>query len=252
MTWLEIILLALAGFAGGVANAVAGGGSFFSFPVMVAFGMSTLDANATTAVGFVPGSLATTAAYWQDTRHRLREILPFALVGIAGGVIGALLLIGIGDEGFRPTVPWLLALATLIFALSGWIKSYIARFTRQGARHAKTIAYVLMGIAAIYGGFFGAGLGIMVLATLAVIEEGDFHRANATKNILCMLAQATAVVLFIWSGLVHWPQALVTIAGAIFGGYFGIVVARKVPEIWVRIVVVAVGAVLSAVFFLRG
>lgn len=252
MTILEIVLLALAGFAGGVANAVAGGGTFFSFPLMVAFGMTTLDANATTAVGFVPGSLATAAAYWKDTRRRIREVIPFALIGIAGGVAGALLLIGIGDAGFRPTVPWLLALATLTFAFSGKIKAWTARFTRTGARYARAVAYLLMGIVAIYGGFFGAGQGIMVLATLAVIEDGDFHRANATKNIICMLAQAVAVILFIWSGLVHWPQALVTIAGAIFGGYFGIVVARKVPEIWVRAVVVAIGAGLAVVFFLRG
>jgi uncharacterized membrane protein YfcA len=252
MSGLEIVLLALAGFAGGVANAVAGGGTFFSFPIMVAFGMTTLDANATTAVGFVPGSLATTAAYWPETRHRIREILPFALVGIAGGVIGGLLVIGIGDAGFRPTVPWLLAGATLVFAFSGRIKTFTARFTQKGARHAKMAAYVLMSLAAIYGGFFGAGLGIMVLATLAVIEDGDFHRANATKNILCVLAQAMAVALFIWNGLVHWPQALITIAGAILGGYYGIVVARRVPEHIVRAVVVAIGAVLSAVFFLRG
>jgi uncharacterized membrane protein YfcA len=252
MTFTEIVLLALAGFAGGVANAVAGGGTFFSFPIMVAFGMSTLDANATTAVGFVPGSLATTAAYWQDTRHRVREIVPFALIGIAGGVVGALLVIGIGDAGFRPTVPWLLAGATLVFAFSGKIKAYTARFTQKGARHAKAIAYVLMGLAAIYGGFFGAGLGIMVLATLAVIEDGDFHRANATKNILCVLAQIMAVVLFVWNGLVHWPQALVTITGAILGGYYGIVVARRVPEHIVRAVVVAVGTVLSLIFFVRG
>lgn len=252
MSWLEIVLLALAGIAGGVANAVAGGGTFFSFPIMVAFGMSTLDANATTAVGFVPGSMATAAAYWQDTRKRLRETIPYALIGMAGGVAGALLLIEIGDEGFRPTVPWLLAGATLIFALSGRIKTVTARFTQKGARHARSFAFAAMGIAAIYGGFFGAGLGIMLLATLAVIEQGDFHRANAIKNIVAMLSQATAVVLFVWSGLVHWPQALVTIAGAIFGGYFGIVVARRVPDIWVRTVVVLVGAGLSAVFFLQG
>lgn len=252
MSGLEIVLLALAGFVGGIANAVAGGGSFFSFPLMVAFGMSTLDANATTAVGFVPGTLATTAAYWGETRKRLREIAPFALIGIAGGVAGALLLIAIGDEGFRPTVPWLLAGATLVFAFSGRIKASTARFTQKGARHAKTAAYVLMGLAAIYGGFFGAGLGIMLLATLAVIQDGDFHRTNATKNILCLLAQAMAVALFIWNGLVHWPQALITIAGAILGGYYGIVVARRVPDIWIRAVVVAVGAILSLIFFVRG
>ena len=149
-------------------------------------------------------------------------------------------------------MPWLLALATLTFAFSGKIRVWTARFTQTGARYARAVAYLLMGIVAIYGGFFGAGQGIMVLATLAVIQDGDFHRTNATKNIICMLAQAVAVILFIWGGLVHWPQALVTIAGAIFGGYFGIVVARKVPEIWVRAVVVAVGAGLSIVFFLRG
>src|SRR5690606_26400497 len=117
----EIVLLAVTGLAAGVANAVAGGGTFFVFPVMVAFGMPTLDANASSAVGLIPGSLATGAAYGREPRDRLREILPYGLLGIAGGLVGGWLLVAIGDSGFRPLVPWLIGFATVTFAFSNHI-----------------------------------------------------------------------------------------------------------------------------------
>lgn len=252
MSLPEIVLLLVTGFLAGVANAVAGGGTFFTFAAMVGFGMPTLNANATSTIALVPGSLATTIAYLPETRKNWRKALPFALLGVAGGVIGAWLLVLIGDQGFRPMVPWLIALATAAFAFSGALRRFAGRVAGHATWPMRVFAFGLMSLVAIYGGFFGAGMGIMLLATLAIIEEGDFHKANAIKNIVATVSQAVAAVLFVWKGLVWWPQMLVTVAGCVVGGYSGVLVARRVPDTIIRGIVVAVGAMLSVVFFIRG
>jgi uncharacterized membrane protein YfcA len=179
------------------------------------------------------------------------EMLAFGAIGAVGGLCGALILIGIGDEGFRPLVPWLLAAATLLFALSGIIRPLLARVGRSNGWSAQLTAYLIMAVSSVYGGFFGAGMGIVMLAGLALVSQGDFHKANAIKNLVGMLTQALAIVLFIAGGLVHWGPALVTMVAGIAGGYLGVRIARGVPEPIVRGAVVAAGTVLSLVFFLR-
>lgn len=250
MSAAEIVVLALAGFVGGIANAVAGGGTFFTFAAMVAFGLSTLDANATSAISFIPASFAIGAAYRDETLARWREIIPYGVLGLVGGLSGALLLIWLGDARFRPLVPWLLGGATLLFAFSDQIRVAVQRVAGHGGV-GPLIGNGLVAVVALYGGFFGAGMGIMLLAALALLEHGDFHTANATKNIVATLSQTLAVVLFIIGGLVHWPQAIVTMLAGAAGGFVGIVVARRVPTVIVRGVVVAVGAVLTIVFAIR-
>jgi uncharacterized protein len=246
----EIIVLAVAGFIAGVANAVAGGGTFFTFAAFVAFGMPTLAANATSAVALVPGSLATALAYRRETLAHWREILPGMAIGVIGGIGGAWLLVAIGDEGFRPLVPWLIGGATALFALSTRIR--IALQKSAGPHGLGRIpGLVLIAVVAVYGGFFGAGMGIMLLAALAVMGNGDFHRANAIKNAVAVTSQSVAVVVFATGGLVRWPQAIVTTLAAMAGGYLGVMLARRLPEAVVRAVVVTVGAALTLVFFLR-
>lgn len=245
------MVLVLTGFAAGIVNAVAGGGTFFTFAAMVGFGMPTLNANATSAVALVPGSLASTLAYAAETRKNWRQAVPFVLLGVFGGVAGGLLLIRVGDEGFRPLVPWLLGIATLTFALSGRIRALSAGLNGRHGTAMHAAAYGLIGLVGIYGGFFGAGMGIMLLAALAIVGITKFHTANALKNIVATLAQAVAVVLFIANGLVLWKQAAIVTLAGIAGGYLGVMVARRVPEPVVRGVVVAVGAVLTVVFFFK-
>lgn len=251
MDVLHFLLLAVAGFAAGTVNAVAGGGTFFTFSALVAGGLPTLDANATSAVALTPANIASVAGYRHEMRLYWREVIPFSIIGAVGGFAGGMLLIGLGDAGFRPLVPWLLLLATLLFALSGKIRALIAPFIEGTHPAARAVAYVLMAIVSVYGGFFGAGMGIMMLAAMAIIEGGNYHKANLIKNMVSFFAQGLSIVLLISGGLVHWPQALVTMASSIIGGFVGVLVARRVPEKVVRAIVVTVGAALTVIFFLK-
>lgn len=251
MTLFEFLLLAVAGFAAGAVNAIAGGGTFFTFSALVAGGLPTLDANATSAVALTPANIASVTAYRKEFRLYWREIVPFSVIGAIGGIVGAVLLVRLGDIGFRPLVPWLLLVATVLFALSGRLRQFIAPFVESRSPAARATAYGLMAIVSVYGGFFGAGMGIMMLAAMAVIEGGNFHKANTIKNMVSFFAQGAAIILLIAGGLVHWPQAIVTMVASIVGGYLGVGVARRVPETIIRAAVVSVGAVLTVIFFMR-
>ncbi len=252
MTLFQILLLAAAGFAAGTVNAVAGGGTFATFAALVACGLPTLDANATSAVALTPANLASVVAYRSEVRNHFRAMLPYTLIGLCGGAIGALLLIWLGDGGFRPLVPWLLLSATLMFAFSDRIRALTVPAAHGRGGASRLIAFVVMALATIYGGFFGAGMGIMMLAALAVIGSGDYHQDNAIKNVVAFLIQIVSSALLIAGGLVHWPHALVTIVASMIGGYWGVSVARNVPVKVIRATVVLVGAALTVIFFLRG
>jgi uncharacterized membrane protein YfcA len=251
VTLFEFLLLAVAGFAAGAVNAIAGGGTFFTFSALVAGGLPTLDANATSAVALTPANIASVTAYRAEFRLYWREIVPFSIIGAIGGIVGAVLLVRLGDVGFRPLVPWLLLVATVLFALSGRLRQFIAPFVESRSPAARATAYGLMSIVSVYGGFFGAGMGIMMLAAMAVIEGGNYHKANTIKNMVSFFAQGAAIILLIAGGLVHWPQAIVTMVASIVGGYLGVGVARRVPEKIIRAAVVSVGAVLTVIFFIR-
>ena len=251
VTLLQIVVLAAAGFAAGTVNAIAGGGTFITFAALVFSGLPTLDANATSAVALTPANLASVAAYRDEVRSHFRDMIPFAIIGLIGGGIGALLLIWLGDGGFRPMVPWLLLVATLLFAFSTQIRAFVAPWSQGQHTTAKFVAYGVMMIVAIYGGFFGAGIGIMMLAALSIIASGDYHKANSTKILVAFLIQVVSAALLIAGNLVHWPQAIVTIVASATGGYYGVSLARIVPEKIIRAAVVTVGAALTLIFFFK-
>ncbi|WP_458759971.1 sulfite exporter TauE/SafE family protein [Afipia sp. TerB] len=251
MSLLDIFVLAVAGFAAGTINAIAGGGTFISFAALVFSGLNTLDANATSAVALTPANLASVAAYRDEVRTHFREMIPFSIIGLIGGGIGALLLIWLGDGGFRPLVPWLLLVATLLFAFSTQIRRVTEPWSKGDHPGARIAAYVLMSVVAVYGGFFGAGIGIMMLAALSIIEGGDYHKANSIKILVAFLIQVMSAGLLIAGGLVHWPHAVITMLASSAGGYLGVGFARRVPEKAIRAAVVTVGAVLTVIFFVK-
>lgn len=245
------LILALAALVAGIANAVAGGGSFFIFAAMIALGMSPIDANISTAVSLMPAGFASALAYRAELRVHARKHLPVLVLGALGGLFGAWILLRIGNDGFRPLVPWLLTFATVIFALSGHLRRWTAPFVVSNGGVARVIAYGLIVLIAVYAGFFGAGASIMLLAVLAILEGGDFHRANAMKIFASICIVTPVVITFAFSEHVHWIPTLLAVVLSMVSGYFGVAIARMVPEIIIRWIVVIAGAALSVLFFVR-
>lgn len=254
MTLYDVMLLGGAGLLAGVVNAVAGGGTFFTFSALVATGLPAITANATSAVAVLPGSLASAAAYRKEALAEWRHFALLGVISLAGAGLGAVVLLTLEDAEFRVLVPWLLLAATVLFAFSPKISAFFRERGRQAARSGpvgRVTGGIIQFFVAIYGGFFGAGMGILMLAALAVTEGDDFHRINAAKVILSILINGIAVVLFIVSGIVEWTEALVVMAFCVAGGYLGVIAAKAVPTVYVRWFVVAVGSLLSLYFFGR-
>lgn len=247
-----------AAFMAGAMNAVAGGGSFFSFPALLLAGIDPKIANATNTVALWPGSLASVGAYRRELRSQRQAVKLLAGVSLGGGLIGALLLLVTPSDVFRLLLPYLMLAATLLFALSPRISRY-ARSLEAGAGAAgpgspavaQRRSVVLQGIISIYGGFFGGGIGILMLATLALMGLEDIHEMNALKTLLATLINGIAVVAFVLARAVAWPQAIVMAAGAILGGYGGAAIGRRLRPQWVRAFVMVVGFSLSAYLFVR-
>lgn len=248
------LLLAGAGFAAGSVNAIAGGGTFFSFAALLAAGLPPITANATSALSMMPGYAASSLAYRHEIRRQWRRLVLPGIASALGGLIGALILIRIGNDAFSVLVPWLLLIATVLFAAG----PLMTRAMRSGSDGSPVTNRTWLGVAAIgqlvlsiYGGFFGAGMGIVLLAFLALTEGDSFHNANAAKNLYSILIQLTAVVLFISQGLISWPQALVVTGAGMVGGWFGVVLAKRVPEQRIRTGVLVLAIGMTVWFFWR-
>jgi uncharacterized membrane protein YfcA len=259
----NFIMLFVAAFIGGAMNAVAGGGSFFSFPALLFVGLDPKIANATNTVALWPGSAASVGAYRRELHHQRDAARALAGVSLGGGLLGALLLLVTPSDVFRQLLPYLMLGATLLFALSPRINRYVRRRdVQRSAAHAvadtptadaaaKRRSIVLQAIISVYGGFFGGGIGILMLATLALMGIEDMHEMNALKTLLATLINGIAVLAFVVARAVAWPEALVMAVGAIIGGYGGAALARRIAPQHVRTFVMVVGFVLSAYLFVR-
>ena len=234
-------------------NALAGGGTFVVFPALLYTGVPPVPANATNTVALWPGLAASVRAFWPRLKVAARRLL-VSLLGISllGGVAGAVLLIRTPADIFMKLVPWLMLAATGLFALGGRIGRGNAATDGGELTGGRMVLATLFELGvAVYGGYFGGGIGILILAMLGAMGMNDIHEMNALKIVLTTAINGIAVVTFIVAGAVRWPQALVILAGAVLGGYFAAHYSQKLPEAWIRGFVLVVGAGMTTYFFLR-
>jgi uncharacterized protein len=244
------VLLFFAALLGGTLNAVAGGGSFIAFPTLLFTGVPAVPANATNTVALWTGLTFSGGAFRHHLKVQRRVLWSLVGVSLAGGVFGALLLLRTPGQTFLKILPWLMLFAVLLFIFG-------PRLTRNvGVVHAPTgkaifAASFFQFLVAIYGGYFGGGMGFVILAMLTAFGMADIHEMNAFKIVLSSATNGIAVVIFIVRHAVYWPQALVMIIGAALGGYFGAHYSLRLPRMWVRWFVIAVGVGMTIYFFVR-
>lgn len=252
MTLVQAGLLVLAAFLAGALNAVAGGGTFISYPALVFTGVPLITSSATSSVALLPGMLASAGAYRKSLRAERRPLLLQVGIGLAGGLIGAVLLLRTPPKTFALVLPFLLLLATLLFAFGPGMTAHLRQRAPVAARApwvSQAFAAISLLVFAVYGGFFGGGMSILILALLSIIGMTNIHQMNALKTILNSTINLAAVLTFIVLGAVWWPQALIMMAGSIAGGYGGAAVAQRLNPRLVRGFVIAVGVTLSMYFF---
>ena len=243
----EILVLAGAAFLAGVLNTVAGGGTFLTFPALVYAGLPVVAANATSTVAVFPGYLAGALGFRREIAAMERTVLlRTALASAAGGLIGSLLLLVSSNEAFSAVVPFLLAGATLVFAFGDRVQAWARGHAVLSERSPWGTVLV-----SVYGGYFNGGLGIVLLALFSLQGMRDIHAMNGLKMGLSFLLSVVSVATFAVAGLVAWPEAAVMMLASTAGGYLGAPLARALPRAVVRGVVIAVGAVMSAIFFSR-
>jgi len=242
-----------AAFAAGVVNSVAGGGTLISFPALIWLGLPSTIANATNTAALWPGSLASMWGYRRELQGIDPRVLGLAVPSIVGGIVGALLLRLTPTAAFDRLVPILIVFATLLFMLQERLQRRFFRLLTHEHSGSKwlTGAMLFQLLVAVYGGYFGAGIGILMLAALAVMGHTDIHQMNGLKNLLAVGINGVAAVYFVWAGLVVWSDALVMTAGAIVGGFLGAGAARRVGQKAVRRTVVAVGFAMAITLMFR-
>ena len=255
MTFPQMIILFVAAMLGGTLNSVAGGGSFIAFPALIFTGVPPIAANATNTVALWPGSVASTGAYRRELAAQKRSFLILLLsTSLIGAILGALLLLGTSQSTFVQLLPYLLLMATLLFTFSPLITKWLRGRSSQKEQQTWKIWSVIacaQFVIAIYGGYFGGGIGILMLATLAMMGMENIHEMNGVKTLLTTCINGAATVTFIVRGAIFWPQALLMIVGAILGGYGGAYYARKIEQRWIRLFVIVVGFTMTVYFFSR-
>ena len=253
MSHLEIAALVLSGAAAGMINAVAGGGTLLTFPVLLFFGTRPVLANATSTTALVIGTAGSIFGFKRQLQEVRGWILRFLPASLLGGWLGSLLLTRGGDRLFASLVPYLILFATVLFLLQEGIRRWIGAPAAAGghAHHAPWQAVLFQFLVAIYGGYFGAGIGILMLATFGLMGLSDIHQMNALKNLLGSMINLVASLWFITQGMVDWNKASVMTVGAVAGYYLGASLSQRIPRPVVRRVVTGVGFTISVVMFYR-
>jgi hypothetical protein len=252
LTLEQAIFLLVAGALGGALNSVAGGGSFVAFPALLFVGVPPIPANATNTIALWTGAAASGGAYRSRLNTPKRVLVPLILASLVGGLGGAVLLLKTPAHTFMQVLPWLTLGATLLFAFGKKLAGgRVSSVGHDATRSALIAATAFQFCVAIYGGYFGGGMGIVMLAMLATLGMTDIHDMNALKTIMGFVINGVAVVAFIVAKAVYWPQGAVMIVGSVIGGYLGAHYAQKLPQQWVRNFVILVGAGMTVYFFIK-
>lgn len=249
---LVALLLATTGLLAGLCNALAGGGTFFTFPAFLGAGLPPVVANASNAIAVWPGHAFAAVGYRKEIAARRDGIGGAIAAALAGGVLGALLLVFIEDDAFARLIPCLLLIATFLFAVGERLNNWITAHT-DGVRGnaAALFKHGCLFLFSLYGGFFSAGLGVILMAGLLMLGVTDLGTNNALKNLLGAIITSAAVIVFAFTGLVSWPHTLIALGGAAAGGVLGARVAHRLSAVWLRRVVIGVGLSLSIYYFYR-
>jgi hypothetical protein len=247
-TW---VLLCLAAFAAGAVNAIAGGGTLLTFPSLLAV-LSPVSANATSTVALLPGSLAAAWGYRRELARRRTHLLRLLPPSFLGGIVGSLLLIRMPEKVFANLIPWLLVGASTLLLLqrpvARWLGAHPHKAPSRGTVAGIIFFQFLVGV---YGGYFGAGIGILMLSSLAFVGIHDIHEMNAVKSVLAAAMNGVTVAILALSGVIVWRYAIAMAVAATLGGYVGARTARRMPAAWVRATVVAIGFAVAIYSWMR-
>ena len=250
---LELLSLFTAGFLGGILNSIAGGGSFITFPALLFFGVPPISANATNTFASCAGYLSGAYAFRKDLYAHKRELPLIILMSLTGGIAGAWLLLQTPESTFRGIIPWLLLFATLLFIFGGKLNSALKQVAAHH-QHASIIGrslltLLLLGIC-IYGGFFNAGLGIIVLSYLALAGHTNINTMNGLKLLVSSTISLIAIVLFIYNGVIAWQEGISVLLGTLVGGYVAAHVSRKLSQKHIRSFIIVVSSGITCYFFM--
>ena len=254
LSGLDFLIAGLAAIAAGAVNALAGGGTLITFPILTFLGIPAVAANVTNTVALCPGYFGGTLAQRKDLRgqtHRLWIVLP---AGIVGGVVGGYLLLQTGERLFRELVPYLILLASVLLAIQDPVRAWLVRRLGKGQSGTgmEKWAWLPVGLASVYGGYFGAGLSVIVLSALGLTIDDSLTRLNALKQAVAFAVNVAAAIFFLFSGQVIWGVAFIMAVGALFGGVLGGRLAGRIKPATLRWTVVTIGVLISIIYFVRG
>ncbi len=253
LSWLQLLVVMLGAVAGGAVNALAGGGTLITFPILTAVGIPPVAANVTNTVALAPGYLSGTLAQRNDLKGQRRRLFWFVPAAVAGGLVGGLLLLNTEERIFGELVPYLILLACLLLALQGKLRAWLTR-RAAAAGHSQVpepLAAIPVFLASIYGGYFGAGLSVIVLAVLGLVIDDTLTRLNATKQAIAFCVNVAAALFFLFSGQVVWQAAVVMAVGAIIGGVIGGRMAGRIQPSTLRAVVITLGLIAAVIYLVR-
>jgi uncharacterized membrane protein YfcA len=253
MNILDLVLIGIAAVAGGLVNALAGGGTLITFPMLTAVGVPPVAANVTNTVALCPGYLGATFAQMKDLRGQGRRLLFLLPTGVMGGIAGGIILLKTSDHTFRSLVPYLILLAVGLLFFQDRLRNWVmGRLNEKGTRSVHEAWAILPVIpASIYGGYFGAGVSVMVLAVIGLVLDDTLTRLNALKQSISFSINIAAAIFFLFSGQVLWLAALVMMAGSLAGGALGGRLAGRIKPLTLRKLVVTIGLVVALIYFVR-